>query len=304
MDSNTLSLLTNSINIKAGEYLPAYVSRLLSYGSFLKPQDFYHSFSLGVPRTSEGYLPLWALKLSQSGVLGVPFNDIIDNHLCGNFWRPFIDDDAYQQFIVKQLKRKGTTRLLFSEEKPLVKFSPLKYCQRCRDEELERFGFPIWKSRNQLATVFTCSTHGDVLHQKFQRIQPVPDGKSESAFVQEEGVQPEITMFHRWLEFETELIMATNNSVSNGLLEMCRNVFLESSFYKVKNTETDKRLSAQWIEVLRRYLYILFPFHREELWYRIQSENVGIKAMMDNGKQVHPLLLLLFKSFYMFEYKA
>jgi len=116
MDNNTFSLLTNAVDIKDGEYLPAYVSRLLSFGAFLNPQEFYSSFASGVPRTSEGYLPLWALRLSKSGALRIPFDDMVDKHLGGLFWRPFVNDDAYQYFIDRQLEGKGTTRVIFPEE--------------------------------------------------------------------------------------------------------------------------------------------------------------------------------------------
>lgn len=304
MDSSTFSLLANAIDIKDGEYLPAYIARLLSFCSFLNPQELYRSFDLAVPRTSEGYLPLWAVKVSKSGALEKTFDEVVNEHLCGKFWRPFIDEVAYQIFVSIQTQSKGATRTLFAEEKPLAKYSPLKYCARCRDEEIERIGFPIWKSRNQVATVFTCSIHDDVLHHKIQGIQPVPDGKSAEAFEQAGGVQPKLTTFHRWLQFETDLIEWRGNVASLELLELYRSVFLESSFYKAKGTENDKRLRLQWKEALERYLHVLFPFNRRELWYRIQSENVGIKAMMDTKKRVHPLLLLLFKAFYMFEYKA
>ncbi|RUP81355.1 hypothetical protein C7Y69_09425 [Alteromonas sp. KS69] len=304
MDSSTLSVLTSSINIKEGEYLPAYVSRLLSYSSFLKPQEFYGSFSLGVPRTSEGYLPLWALKFADSGVLGKPHLETLDEHLCGSFWRPFASKDVLDSFVSKQYERRGTGRVLFKGEKALTKYAPLKYCERCRDEEIEQLGFPVWKSRNQLPTVFTCEKHKDVLHQKLSNSAAVPDGKSDAAFEQTGGEQLEISMFHRWLEFESDMIMRTECRDGNGMLKVYRDVFLESSFFQGANSTAGKRLNSQWLDALRRYLFKLFPYQRDELWHQLKSVNIGIRAMMDVSTPVHPLLLLLFKTFYMFEYKG
>lgn len=304
MNSNTFSLLTNAIDIKEGEYLPAYISRLLSYGTFIKPREFFSLFESGIPHTSEGYLPSWASKLANSGKLDISMDDLIDNHLGGKFWRSFVNNEDYQSFVNKQLYGEGTNRVLFPEEKPLTKYAPLKYCQRCRDEEIKQFGFPIWKSRNQLTTVFTCSIHGDVLHQKFQRSPPIPDGKSADAFLQVDGYQPKLTTFHRWLEFETNMVMSGGRQASHELLSTYRSVFLESSFYKKKGTENDCRLRIQWSQALECYLRVLFPLNRDELWYRIKTGNASVTAIIDCEKRVHPLFLLLFKTFYMFQYKA
>jgi hypothetical protein len=290
--------------LRKGEYLPAYISRLLKFAHFIPVTELFNHFGTGVPRTADGYLPRWGLKLAHSKVLGKSFLETIDEHLIGSYWRPFVTKDVLNVFVFKQFNYKGTGRVLFKGEKQLSVYAPLKYCHLCRDEETAQFGFPIWKSCNQLATVFTCQTHGVVLHQKFLNSSPVPDNKSNAAFEQTGGEQPEISAFHRWLEFESNMIMATKFLNDSEMLSMYRSVILESSFYQGKTSEAGKRLNAQWSAALRRYLLKLFPHNRDELWFQLKSVNVGIKAMMDVSTPVHPLLLLLFKTFYMHEYKA
>lgn len=304
MIDNTIPSLLRMYPLRGDEYLPAYIVRLLKYAHFISATELFNHFGIGVPRTADGYLPLWALKVSHSQLLGKSHLETIDKHLCGIFWRPFTTKDVLDEFVSKQFEKRGTGRVLFKGEKALTTYAPLKYCERCRDAEIEQLGFPIWKSRNQLATVFTCQKHGDVLHQKFLNSPAVPDGKSNAAFEQTGGKQPEISMFHRWLEFESDIVMATECRDGSGMLNVYRSVFLESSFYRGATSVAGKRLNAQWLEALRRYLFKLFPHQRDELWFQLQSVNVGIKAIMDTSTHVHPLLLLLFKTFYMHEYKA
>jgi hypothetical protein len=304
MIDNNISSLLRMYPLRDDEYLPAYIVRLLKFAHFISATELFNYFGVSVPRTADGYLPLWALKISHSQILGKPYLKIIDENLCGNFWRPFATKDFLDDFVCKQLKQRGTGRVLFKGEKVLTTYAPLKYCERCRDEEIEQYGIPIWKSRNQLATVFTCQKHRDVLHQKFLNSPAVPDGNSITAFEQTGGEQLEISMFHRWLEFDSDMVIATGCRDGRGMLSDYRSVFLESSFFRSATSAAGKRLSAQWSEALRRYLFKLFPHQRDEIWLQIQSVNVGIKAMMDLSTPVHPLLLLLFTIFYMHEYKA
>jgi hypothetical protein len=223
MVDNSISTLVSIYPLHKGEFLPAYVSRLLKFAHFITATDLFKHFGVGVPRTADGFLPLWAIKIAHSNVLGKKLNDVVDEHMGGSFWRPFIDEKGFNNFISNQVERKGTERVLFTGEKTLTKYAPLKYCERCRDENMTRRSYAIWMSHHQLPTVFTCQKHGDVLHQKHLRSQPVPDGKSHQSFEQTGGIQPKILMFHRWLEFETTLIMASNH--------VC---FLKVHFIKLK----------------------------------------------------------------------
>lgn len=304
MADNLIRRILDMYPLRAGEYLPAYVARLLAFADFVSAQELFNYFGSAIPKTSDGFLPRWALLMANSSLLNKDCNAIIDEHLAGSFWRPFIGKDGFERHTRHQLDGKGTMRVLFAGEKPLTKFAPLKYCARCRDEEKSRLGFCIWQSHHQLATVFTCQKHGDVLHHKQSKDFPVPDGKSVEAFDQEGGVQPAISTFHRWLEFESNLIVSSECRDGNGMLATYRSVFLESSFFKGTTSPAGKRLAVQWSDALKRYLSLLFPHQRDEIWCQLQSEKVSVKSIMDISKPVHPLLLLLFKTFYMFQYRA
>jgi hypothetical protein len=304
MNSKSLSILTNSVKIKDGEYLPAYMSRLIDFASFISSRDFYKIFGLTVPRVGEGYLPLWAIKIAESEMLEKPFWETIDEHLGGRYWRPFVPENELAKHIRIQGKSNGTGRVIFRGEKQLSRFSPLKYCARCRDEETMKYGFPIWKSRNQFATVFTCDVHGDILHQKYSVTSAAPDGGTIKAFEQAEGTQPEISNLHRWFEFESDTLKVTECSNGNGLIPVYRSVFLESSFYQGRATKTDRHLNHQWMQAAKSHLGTLYPQKQKELYQQLCSEGIQLSVVMNTNKPLHPLIMLMFRTFYMFQFRA
>lgn len=85
MVDNSIPRILEMYPLRAGEYLPAYVARLLAFADFISAQELFSYFGSAVPKTSDGFLPRWALLMAKSSLLNKDCDAIIDEHLGGEF---------------------------------------------------------------------------------------------------------------------------------------------------------------------------------------------------------------------------
>jgi hypothetical protein len=295
-------MMFDNVLLQKEEYFPSYVYRLMQFANFMNADHFLDLLKISRTRQIGETLPRWAITLMTRNYGDNKLLSIIDNNLLGRYWRSFIDDGEVDQFVGQQRDKRATGRVLFNAEKVLLPFHSIKLCLECFGESVQACGVGVWNAQHQAATSFICQKHQQILLQR-----PLSQFKgfefSQSFFDKDAYVAPSITLFHRWLDFETTRIYEMGVEAHREELKLHKDVFMESSFYSYKPCLTSVNLNKQWAQSLSKYLSILFPHMKSET-ERI-SNNVALKAsnIMSVETSVHPLLYLLFKFFYLYEFK-
>lgn len=301
-NDSLVTMMFDNVLLQKQEYFPSYVYRLMQFANFMGPSHFLDLLKISSARQIGETLPRWAVTLVAQNYDDQQATHVIDNNLLGRYWRGFTEDDEVAQFISKQKDKGATGRVLFNAEKVLLPFQSIKLCPECFSESLHADGVGVWNAQHQAATSFICHKHQQILLQR-----PVSQFNgfefSQSFFDKDAYVVPSITLFHRWLDFETDRIYKLGVEAHREEVKLHKDVFMESSFYSYKPCSTSVNLNKQWAQSLSKYLSILFPHMKSEA-ERI-SNNVALKAsnIMRVESSVHPLLYLLFKFFYLYEFK-
>ncbi|PYE30281.1 TniQ protein [Idiomarina fontislapidosi] len=301
-NDSLVTMMFDNVLLQRKEYFPSYVYRLMQFANFMGASHFLDLLKITSTRQIGETLPRWAITLMTKNYGDNRLLSIIDNNLLGRYWRSFIEDDEVDQFVGQQRDKRATGRVLFNAEKVLLPFQSIKLCPECFDESVQAYGVGVWNAQHQAATSFICHKHQQILLQR-----PVSQFNgfefSQSFFDKDAYVVPSITLFHRWLDFETTRIYEMGVEAHRAELKLHKDVFMESSFYSPKRCLVTSRLNSEWRKALAKYLGILFPHMKSEA-ERVSS-NVALKAsnIMSADASVHPLLYLLFKFFYLYEFR-
>ena len=302
LNTSLSSIMLENINIKPGEYLPTYFYRLKEYADFFAPKEFLSLFQISSPRLIGETMPRWAVKFAVQAYGRKRFEDVLTDNMVGKYWQGFISRDVLSAHVKTQLNDKATGRVLFNAEKLLMPYHSIKYCSKCHDEEIRAKGFAIWKADHQAMTAFICHQHNTALRQRlvseFNGFECSGDFFDKSFFN-----TPHITLFHRWLDWETKLLMKSGVDYQREQVALHKRVFMESSFYSHSPSKVSVTLNKQWQSALQRYFTVLFPNLQRSA--EITANNIAFKAsaMMAENGSIHPLMFLLFKFFYMHEYR-
>jgi len=301
-NDSLVTMMFDNVLLQTEEYFPSYVYRLMQFANFMGASHFLDLLKMSSARQIGETLPRWAVVLATQNYSDENFTQIVDNNLLGQYWRSFIEESELDQFVAQQRSMRATGRVLFNAEKILLPFQSIKLCPACFDESVQAYGVGVWNAQHQSATSFVCHKHRQVLLQR-----PVSQFNgfefSQSFFDRGAYVTPNITLFHRWLDFETQRIYELGVEAHREEVKLHKSVFMESSFYSHKPCLTSMKLNKQWRLSLSKYLAILYPHMKNEA-ERISS-NTGLQAsaIMRVESSVHPLLYLLFKFFYLYEFK-
>lgn len=303
MSNGTLvTMMFDNVLLQKGEYFPSYVYRLMQFASFMSASQFLDLLKVSSARQIGETLPRWAVVLATQNYDEKKLSRIVDNNLLGCYWRSFIEEHELDQFVAQQRSKRATGRVLFNAEKILLPFQSIKLCTACFDESVQAYGVGIWNAQHQAATSFVCHKHQQVLlHRPVLQFNGFEF--SRSFFDRDAYLTPDISLFHRWLDFETQRIYGLGVEAHREEVKLHKSVFMESSFYSFKRCSTSVHLNKQWRRSLNKYLAILYPHMKHEA-ERISS-NTGLQAsaIMRVDSAVHPLLYLLFKFFYLYEFK-
>lgn len=301
-NDSLVTMMFDNVLLQREEYFPSYVYRLMQFASFMNANHFLDLLKITSTRQIGETLPRWAVSLITQNYSVHRVSEVVDNNLLGRFWRSFVEDDEVTRFLNQQASKRATGRVLFNAEKILLPFQSIKLCPECFDESVQAYGVGVWNAQHQAATSFICHKHQQIL---LQRLVSQFNGFefSQSFFDKDAYVVPSITLFHRWLDFETTRIYEMGVEAHREELKLHKEVFMESSFYSKKRRLVTSRLNSEWRKALAKYLGILFPHMKGEA-ERVSS-NVALKAsnIMSVETSVHPLLYLLFKFFYLYEFQ-
>lgn len=301
-NDSLVTMMFDNVLLQRDEYFPSYVFRLMQFANFMNANHFLDLLKITSTRQIGETLPRWAIALMTQNYGENKFSEIIDRNLLGQYWRSFIEDHEVERFVTQQRDKRATGRVLFNAEKILLPFQSIKLCPECFDESVRAYGMGVWNAQHQAATSFICHKHQQILLQR-----PVSQFNgfefSQSFFDKDAYVVPSITLFHRWLDFETNRIYKLGVEAHREELKLHKDVFMESSFYSQKRRLVTAQLNSEWRKALAKYLGILFPHMQSEA--KRVSSNVALKAsnIMSVETSVHPLLYLLFKFFYLYEFK-
>ncbi|MDP5031653.1 MAG: TniQ family protein [Paraglaciecola sp.] len=302
-NDSLVTMMFDNILLQKGEYFPSYVYRLMQFANFMEASNLLDILQISSARKIGETLPRWVVVLVSQNYPEKKISQIVDDNLLGTYWRSFIEESEVAQFFYDQKHKPATGRVLFNGEKTLLPFQSIKLCPDCFSESVKSYGVGIWQAQHQAATAFVCHKHQHVLYQR-----PVTQFKGlefcQAFFDRDEYFQPQITIFHRWLDFETRRIFQMDSNLYREEVQLHKRVFMESSFYSSKPCLTTTNLNKQWIEALYKYLYFLFPYARSQAQLASQSPLFKPSDIMDVDKTTHPLIYLLFKYFYLFEFKA
>ena len=301
-DGTLQTMMFDNVLLQKDEYFPSYVYRLMQFASFMSAGDFLDLLQISSARQIGETLPRWAVVLLSQNYHEGKISQIIDDNLLGAYWRSFIEESEVTQFVSEQKHKPATGRVLFNGEKILLPFQSIKLCPDCFNESVQTYGVGIWKAQHQAATAFVCHKHQHVLYQR-----PVSQFRGlefcQAFFDRDEYFQPQITTFHRWLDFETRRIFQMDSNLYREEVQLHKRVFMESSFYSHKACSISVNLNSQWIRALCRYLTVLFPYMQTSAAKALENRAFKASEIMDTNKSTHPLIYLLFKFFYLFEFR-
>jgi hypothetical protein len=302
LNTSLSSILLNNINIKPGEYFPTYFYRLMEYADFFAPKEFLSLFQISSPRLIGETMPRWAVKFVVQAYGRKRFENVLTDNMVGKYWQGFVSRDVLNVHVKNQLNDKATGRVLFNAEKLLMPYHSLKYCSKCHDEDVSTKGFVIWKAEHQAMSAFICQQHNTALSQRlvseFNGVECSGDFFDKSSFS-----TPHITLFHRWLDWETKLLMRGGVDHQREQVELHKRVFMESSFYSHSPSKASVALNKQWQSALCKYLIILFPNSKCSAKTTANNNAFKASAIMSEDGSIHPFMFLLFKFFYLFEYQ-
>jgi len=301
--SSLIEMMFDNVRLQADEYFPSYIYRLMQFANFMSASHFLSLLRISSSRQIGETLPRWAVMLATEHYGEDQFEGIIDHNLLGQYWRCFVAKEKFQHYVEQQQHKRATGRVLFSAEKTLLPFQTIKLCPLCCEESVQRYGVGIFKARHQAPTAFICQEHEHVLYQR-----PVSEFKgfefSQAFFHQNAYYKPNITIFHRWLDFETNRLFTMTNTNYREEVLLHKRVFMESSFYSHRRCSTSVNLNRQWATALARYLAVLYPHAKNDAGQSSLNSAFKASQIMDVNTATHPLLYLLFKFFYLFEFKA
>lgn len=303
--SNTTfsSILLDNINIKSGEYFPTYLYRLMEYADFFAPKEFLSLFQISCPRLIGDTLPRWAVKFAIQAYGSKGFGGVLTENMLGKYWQGFVSPEVLNGYVQSQLNDRATGRVLFSAEKLLMPYHSLKYCSNCHDEDVSAKGVAIWKAEHQPISTFICQKHNQTLNQRL--VSEFNGFEYGRAFFSKSGFStPKLTLFHRWLDWETKLLMRGGVDYQREQVSLHKRVFMESSFYSHSASKESVALNNQWRSALGKYLIIIFPELQSFAETTAKNQAFKASAMMTENSSIHPFLFLLFKFFYMYEYRA
>jgi len=302
LNTTLLSLLLDNINIKPGEYFPTYLCRLIKYSDFYAPREILSLLNVSNPRLIGDTLPRWAVKFAIRAYGRSGFEDVLTENLLGKYWQGFVSSDVVNSYVQNQMNDKATGRVLFSAEKLLMPYHSLKFCSECHHEDMTTRGFVIWKAEHQAMTAFICRQHDTTLSQRL--VSEFNGFECADGFFDKSSFRtPHITLFHRWLDWETKLLMKGGVDYQREQVELHKRVFMESSFYSHSPSKVSVGLNKQWQNALCKYLIILFPNLQHSAETTANNNAFKASSIMSENGSIHPLMFLLFKFFYMYEYR-
>ncbi|RTE85507.1 MULTISPECIES: TniQ family protein [Gammaproteobacteria] len=295
------SLLIDNLVIKEDEYLFGYLHRLIQFSECHSEAALFREMDMPAPRRFGEAVPKWAVRMS-------PFfstmsrAELIENHLGGGFWRGFLDSDSWidSHAHVLNIKISMGAYFLFRAERVLFSFQSLKFCPKCYEESVQKYGFGIWRTKHQDMTAFICHEHEEVLYHRensdFKGFK-----HSDDFFDRSKCFQPKLTVLHRWLDFETARIRLKGVEACREEMKLHKRVFLESSFCSEKDSPMRELVKEQWAKALKKYLLTLYPHHRKNIEALAHTSMVDPIELMACRKPTHPLIFLLFKLFSLYE---
>ncbi|WP_194757154.1 TniQ family protein [Aliidiomarina indica] len=301
-NDSLVTMMFDNVLLQKEEYFPSYVYRLMQFANFMGANHFLDLLKISSSRQIGETLPRWAVSLVTQNYGNHRVSEVVDNNLLGCFWRSFIEDDEVTRFLNQQTGKRATGRVLFNAEKVFLPFQSIKLCPECFNTSVEAYGVGVWNAQHQAATSFICHKHQQILLQR-----PVSQFNgfefSQSFFDKDAYVAPSITLFHRWLDFETNRIYQLGVEAHREEVKLHRNVFMESSFYSHKRCAKGVYLDKKWRRALSKYLTILFPHMKNEAEKISSNAALHASNIMSVKSSVHPLLYLLFKFFYLYDFK-
>jgi hypothetical protein len=302
LSTSLSSLLLDNITIKPGEYFPSYLYRLMEYADFFAPKEFLSLFQISSPRLIGDTLPRWAVKFAVQAYGRQGLERVLTENMLGKYWQGFVSPDVLNRYIQSQLNDKATGRILFSAEKLLMPYHSLKFCSKCHDEDVSTKGVAIWQAEHQAMSAFICQLHNQTLSQRL--VSEFNGFEYGRVFFSKSGFsRPNLTLLHRWLDWETKLLISGGVDYQREQVERYKRVFMESSFYSHSPSKVSVTLNNQWRNALKKYFILLFPDLQRFTETTLNNNAFKASAIMSENGSIHPFMFLLFKFFYLFEYQ-
>lgn len=286
----------NQIPILPGEYLPAYLSRLLKMTVGIAPKrlmSFNGSAQLGrlhllFPRVAACYA-YRDKERDRSGAL-------LQEHLGSRYWRGFLEESTYRQHISIVSVKTKSKRSIFNAEEVLDSLKPMKFCVHCRNSDIEVYGVPIWHAAHQVTSVFTCDIHNSpLLHFRIDARKTLIDYPIITNEVVNSASIVEVEPLHLWLDIESKKLLSIRTVDNRERLKDIKSDLTKaiSDRWTPTGMKIDIRMSNEWRNYVAEALTKLEPKNKSFSLFSSNSNMSLNKQLKHESAARHPLIFLL-----------
>lgn len=288
------------IPILPGEFLPAYIARLLKITIGVDPKrlmSFNGSSQLGrlhqlFPRVASNF----AYRESTREYSGL----LLKDHIGARYWRGFVAECVFHEHIEHIRTRVKSKRSVFEGEEVLNALKPMKFCNDCRVADTELLGIPFWHSTHQLTSIYFCKKHKKPLNSFHIKgnltLLDYPIITDEVVHKSEPVSRDRL---REWLDIESHKLLDVPSSLNRERVSDIKSSM--ASALGAKETATSMRINIShrndWRDYLSDALTNLCP---NESCYGFFSNkaNFGLVQQLKQSCPVrHPLVFLLAMKF-------
>ncbi|MFC3200547.1 TnsD family Tn7-like transposition protein [Alteromonas oceani] len=145
--------------------------------------------------------------------------ELLDNHTCLNYFKPFLGQNKYEP--VKQALIDGNVEFvqkwLGITSNRVNEGSCLYYCPECVNDDLEQYGVAYWHRKHQLYALVTCPVHAKELLkiQVTRREVSLPPQRHNEIFDEGELHHNHFSSFSHWALTQSDIDMFDYERLTN-----------------------------------------------------------------------------------------
>lgn len=300
MSEHIIDHYANQIPILPGEYLPAYLARLRKMTCGIEPRrlmSFSGSTQMGklhqlFPRVAScfAYRPS---ERERSGAL-------LQEHLGSRYWRGFLDEKAYKEHVQQVNLKVKSKRSIFEGEELLDSLKPMKFCEHCRDDDIERYGTPMWHAAHQVTSLYVCEKHRVPLHQfSMEADKTLLDYPVITNSVAANSASVQADPLRTWLDVASKQLLKIRTVHNRERIKDIKSDMARA--FRAKETPYTIRINIEYRNAWRSYaadsLNALCP-NEQCFKFFLARPSLGLTQQLKQNAPVrHPLIFLLAMKF-------
>ncbi|GKW54753.1 hypothetical protein NCCP2140_38060 [Pseudoalteromonas sp. NCCP-2140] len=154
-----------------------------------------------------------------SGNFGIHPVELLDNHTCLNYFKPYLGQTKYE--LVKQALLTGDVEFvqkwLGITSNRVKESGSLYYCPECVNDDLEQYGVAYWHRKHQLYGLVTCPVHAKELLkiQVTRREVSLPPQRHNEIFDEGELHHNHFSSFSYWALTQSDIDMFDYERLTN-----------------------------------------------------------------------------------------